>query len=68
MSHLSEPSLLTVDEAARVLRLSVRTLERLRLSGDGPRYAKLGKRVLYPSNELGVWIASKVTTSTSASA
>lgn len=37
--------LLNQREAAAFLRLSERTLERFRLTGDGPRFAKAGRRV-----------------------
>jgi hypothetical protein len=52
--------LLTTAEAARVLRLSPRTLERLRVQGTGPRFLKLGSgvraRVLYDPLDLRAWI------------
>ena len=38
------PLVLTEDEAARMLRLSARTMQRLRLDGDGPRFVKLTGR------------------------
>jgi len=52
-------------EAANYLRLSERTLERLRLTGGGPRYCKLGRRVVYRSEDLLAWVAARVVTSTS---
>jgi hypothetical protein len=48
--------LLTVKEAAVYLRLSASTLNRLRVSGGGPRYAKLAGKVLYDVVDLDVWI------------
>jgi predicted DNA-binding transcriptional regulator AlpA len=57
--------LLTQREAALALRLSERTLERLRVQGVGPRYVKLKKRVLYQQSELDRWIAARVVRSTS---
>ena len=57
--------LLTQREAALALRLSERTLERLRVQGVGPRYVKLKKRVLYQQSELDQWIAARVVRSTS---
>jgi len=57
--------LLTQREAARLLRLSERTLERKRLEGDGPRYLKLGHSVRYREEDLAAWIASRVVNSTS---
>lgn len=53
-------SLLTTAEAAQFLRLSPRTLERLRVQGTGPLFLKLGpgirSRVLYDSVDLRSWI------------
>ncbi len=57
--------LLTQREAASQLRLSERTLERLRLTGDGPRYAKAGRRVVYRAEDLEAWIADRLRLSTS---
>jgi Helix-turn-helix domain len=58
-------SLLNQRDAAAVLRLSERTLERLRLTGGGPVYVKAGRRVLYREPDLQAWIASRVRGSTS---
>jgi excisionase family DNA binding protein len=57
--------LLTQREAAELLRLSERTLERWRVSGSGPAFTKLGKRVLYREPDLLEWVASHVVNSTS---
>jgi excisionase family DNA binding protein len=55
----------TQREAAEVLRLSERTLERMRLTGLGPAYVKAGRRVLYRQADLEKWVASQVRASTS---
>ena len=60
---------LTTKEAARYLRLSHRTLERLRVTGSGPRYRRAasgGKKakVLYLISDLDDWV-SKSFSSTS---
>lgn len=60
-------TLLTQREAALALRLSERTLERSRVSGFGPPFCKLGRRVLYRADDLDQWITSRVVRSTSAS-
>ena len=49
------PRYLLTDEAAEFLRLSVRTLEKRRSTGDGPRYRKLGRRVVYTIADLEAW-------------
>ena len=57
--------LYTQVEAARLLRLSERTLERLRLQGGGPLYVKAGRAVRYRETDLEAWIAARVVNSTS---
>ena len=52
--------LLTQGEAARLLRLSERTLERLRLQGGGPLYVKAGRAVRYRECDLEAWISERV--------
>lgn len=51
---------LTSNEAAEVLRISRRTLERMRVDGSGPRYIKVGagkrSRVLYRESEIETWL------------
>jgi hypothetical protein len=53
------PRYLRTPDAAKVVGLSIRTLEKHRIYGTGPRYSKLGGRVVYDvedSAELGqVW-------------
>ena len=62
----STPSdLLTTLEAARYLRLSHRTLERYRVTGEGPIYRKLGSRVLYRRSDLDAWRDARKRRSTS---
>jgi predicted DNA-binding transcriptional regulator AlpA len=58
-------AMLTQREVAHYLRLSERTLERLRVTGDGPAFVKLLRRVLYRQADLDEWIASRVVRSTS---
>ena len=57
--------MLNVHEAASYLRLSIRTLERLRWSGLGPKYVKVGRSVRYQQSLLDEWIARRVVKSTS---
>ena len=59
--------LLTTSEAAQYVRLGKPTLERFRLSGNGPLYAKLGGAVRYRQADLDQWISSRLTNSTSTS-
>ena len=57
-------TLLTQREAAIALRLSERTLERSRVSGFGPPFCKLGRRVLYRQDDIDHWITSHLVRST----
>lgn len=46
---------LTNDEAAGYLRLSPRTLEKQRVIGNGPKFRKFGRRVMYAVADLDAW-------------
>ena len=59
------PRYLRTPEAARFLGLSGRTLEKHRTYGTGPRYAKLGGRVVYSVEDLQAWVARGSKDSTS---
>lgn len=50
------PRYLRTPEAARFLGLSGRTLEKHRTYGTGPRYAKIGGRVVYAVCDLQAWV------------
>lgn len=56
---------LRTPEAARVLGLSGRTLEKHRCYGTGPLYSKIGGRVLYSLADLQAWVDRGVKASTS---
>ncbi len=56
---------LPVSEASRFLGLSKSTLDKLRISGGGPTYLQLGRRVLYDVADLEAWLTSKRRSSTS---
>jgi excisionase family DNA binding protein len=58
--------LLKQSEAAKLLRLSERTLERLRVSGAGPSFVKAGRSVRYRESDLAEWISRRTVGSTSA--
>jgi excisionase family DNA binding protein len=57
--------LLTQDEAAELLKLSVRTVERLRVSGSGPKFLKIRNSVRYRLEDVQSWVASRLVGSTS---
>ena len=51
-----DPELLTIAEAAELLRAPVATLRYWRHQGTGPRSFRLGRRVLYRREDLHAWI------------
>ena len=51
-----EPELLTITEAAEVLRAPVATLRYWRHLDRGPKSFRLGRRVLYRRADLRTWI------------
>lgn len=51
----AKPEFLTTQEAAELLRLSPRTLEKQRVLGGGPRFRKFGARVVYAMADLRAW-------------
>jgi DNA-binding transcriptional MerR regulator len=52
----AQPDLLTITEAAELLRAPVATLRYWRHLGTGPRSFRLGRRVLYRRLDLQVWL------------
>ena len=65
VSSALPPRFLRTPEAARFLGLSGRTLEKHRTYGTGPRYSKLGGRVVYRLDDLQAWVARGAKASTS---
>jgi hypothetical protein len=57
--------LLTQSDAAAYLHQSERTLERWRISGSGPVFVKLGKKVFYTEGALEAHVEKCKRTSTS---
>lgn len=53
---------LTNTEAAVFLTLSPKTLNKLRVIGGGPRFRKLGRRVVYKLSDLEEWATRRVGT------
>lgn len=45
--------------------LSISTLEKARVSGTGPRFCKLGRRVFYRTTDLDEWVSARIVSSTS---
>jgi len=64
-SQPQQSARLSVEEAAAYTGISASTLNKLRVYGGGPMFLKLGQRVVYSSDDLDSWLASKRCRSTS---
>ena len=53
------PEFLKPREAADILRVSVRFLDRCRVQGGGPAYFKFANRVVYSLADLAEWAAAR---------
>jgi hypothetical protein len=54
-----------VSEAAQHYHLSASWLNKLRITGEGCPYLKLGRRVFYRKSDFDAWVAARLRTSTS---
>jgi hypothetical protein len=50
--------MLTPWQAGLYLNMSPRTLRSYRQQGRGPRFARIGRRLVYPVKELDLWVES----------
>ena len=53
------PRFVRTPDAARLLDLSPRTLEKQRVIGGGPRFHKFGRRVMYALADLESWAGER---------
>ena len=61
----SPSGVLDTKAAANFVGLSPSTLTKLRITGYGPRYSKLGRRVVYSTSDLISWLYDNKRSSTS---
>ncbi|MEQ1945175.1 helix-turn-helix domain-containing protein [Mesorhizobium sp. VNQ89] len=59
---------LRTDQAAKYTGTSASTLNKLRLTGGGPTYIKLGRTVVYDITDLDAWLDAHRRKSTSVAA
>ena len=68
-SHDDHPAkaetLLTIQQAAWLLRILRKTLKRMRVEGRGPKFVKIGRCVRYRQGDLLAWITTNTHQSTS---
>jgi len=57
--------LLTQSEVAELLCLSERSLERMRVAGNGPSFVKANRSVRYRTEDVEKWVAARVVSNTS---
>jgi predicted DNA-binding transcriptional regulator AlpA len=62
--HPTEHRRLSGTEAARYLGISASTLSKLRVFGGGPKFHKLGRRVVYDTRDLDGWLDTRRRAST----
>jgi Helix-turn-helix domain len=62
---MAEKNWLTPKEVTYEYGFSIRTLEYWRKTGYGPRFAKVGRKILYSRSAIEEWLASKDYGSTS---
>jgi predicted DNA-binding transcriptional regulator AlpA len=55
-SKLLPSPFLRAPQAAQYVGLSPRTLEKYRGNGTGPKYSKIGGRILYATDDLTKWV------------
>lgn len=67
MNQRAHRPITLMDEAdlAELLEISVRTLQKWRHEGGGPRYVKLGRMVRYDWEDVMDWLESRKLRSTS---
>ena len=60
------PVLLTETEAAKLIGFSIRTVQKWRMQGRGPKFVKVSSRAIrYRREDVDAWIESRLRSSTS---
>jgi hypothetical protein len=62
---MTEIILYNQSEVAKQLKISPKTLEAMRQTGNGPKYCKIGRRVLYRYADIMEFIGKNLFNSTS---
>ncbi|WP_417491838.1 helix-turn-helix transcriptional regulator [Maricaulis sp.] len=60
-----KPRYVNTFKAAEYLGMSPSYMNKMRLTGDGPPFAKIGTRVAYDLDDLAAWVEARKQTSTS---
>jgi predicted DNA-binding transcriptional regulator AlpA len=59
IAQRAQSSIITAKQAASYLKVSAAWLEKARSRGSGPKFIKIGSRVLYDVADIDAWLASK---------
>lgn len=62
---MMQEKLLTPDDVAETLGVGRGCLAKWRLSGFGPKYLKIGRRVAYQAEDVAAWLSDRRRQSTS---
>jgi hypothetical protein len=65
LDKLPIPQFVDVKDAAKILNVSASYLNKLRMTGDGPAFAKFGFHVRYAVPAILAWAESRTRSSTS---
>lgn len=65
MNEPQTQSLMRAEAVAQFTGLSVSYLAKLRVTGGGPRYRKIGRAVLYSTADVVAWLDANARASTS---
>lgn len=57
--RLTKRHILRPRDAAFVLQLSVRAVNKMRIDGRGPKFIKIGRHVRYAPRDLGIWLQAQ---------
>lgn len=60
-----QPMLLQPDAVSELLNVHPSTLAKWRVTGDGPKFVKIGSKVAYRPADIEAWLDSRATSSTS---
>jgi len=64
MTETNQKRYFDTKQTADYLKLSVSTLNRMRGTGEGPTYAKIGRRIIYELSDLDAWVEARKRTFT----
>jgi predicted DNA-binding transcriptional regulator AlpA len=62
---MAVPRLFSEQQAAQILRVTVKALQKWRVTGAGPRFVKMGRLVRYTEDTLEEFIQKRTVVSTS---